>query len=178
MVEYIDGKPVKFDPTVCQDPRHLASPTRPSATASRPGRPTPSSRWSQIYDLLAKLGGPHGVIRQTEFFLYTKQRPPTRSTAAATWATAIPECTGWIRADKGDFRLVKEAGLKETGMLTSCSDYHIFQKLKFKSRKECMDGLSARWWTRHSRPACGRAATWRTSPGPTSTASCCPSSSG
>ena len=24
-------------------------------------------------------------------------------------------------------------------MLTSCSDYHIFHKLKFKSRKECMD---------------------------------------
>ena len=35
--------------------------------------------------------------------------------------------------------LVREAGLKETGMLTSCSDYHIFNKLKFKSRKECMD---------------------------------------
>ncbi len=29
--------------------------------------------------------------------------------------------------------------MKETGMLTSCSDYHIFQKLKFKSRQECMD---------------------------------------
>ena len=39
----------------------------------------------------------------------------------------------------GDFRLVQEARLKETGMLTSCSDYHIFHKLKFKSRKECMD---------------------------------------
>ena len=50
-----------------------------------------------------------------------------------------PECTGWIRAVKGDFRLVKEAGLKETGMLTSCSDYHIFQKLKFRTRKECLE---------------------------------------
>ena len=40
---------------------------------------------------------------------------------------------------KGDFRLVREAGLKETGMLTSSSDYHIFNKLGFKSRKECMD---------------------------------------
>ena len=36
-------------------------------------------------------------------------------------------------------RLVKEAGLKETGMLTSSSDYHIFQKLKFPSRQACMD---------------------------------------
>jgi len=50
-----------------------------------------------------------------------------------------PECTGWIRAVKGDFRLVKEAGLKETGMLTSCSDYHVFHKLKFRSRKDCID---------------------------------------
>ena len=36
---------------------------------------------------------------------------------------------------------MKEAGLKESGLLTnwSCSDYHIFQKLKFRSRQECMD---------------------------------------
>ena len=51
----------------------------------------------------------------------------------------IASSTGWIRAVKGDFRLVKEAGLQETGMLTSSSDYHIFNKLKFKSRQDCMD---------------------------------------
>ena len=91
-----------------------------------------------IYDLLAKLGGPNGVIRQTEFFLYTNNDRETLDRCREL-GHQYPECTGWIRADKGDFRLVREAGLKETGMLTSCSDYHIFQKLKFKSRQQCMD---------------------------------------
>jgi isopropylmalate/homocitrate/citramalate synthase len=88
--------------------------------------------------MLAKLGGPKGVIRQTEFFLYTKNDRLTLDKCREL-GHKFPECTGWIRAVKGDFRLVKEAGLKETGMLTSCSDYHIFNKLKFKSRKECID---------------------------------------
>ena len=87
---------------------------------------------------MAKLGGPNGVIRQTEFFLYTKNDRETLDRCREL-GHKFPECTGWIRAVKGDFRLVREAQLKESGMLTSCSDYHIFQKLKFKSRKECMD---------------------------------------
>ena len=40
-----------------------------------------------------------------------------------------PEVTGWIRANKNDLKLVKSMGLKETGMLTSVSDYHIHLKL-------------------------------------------------
>ena len=92
----------------------------------------------KVYDMLARLGGPNGVIRQTEFFLYTKNDRATLDRCREL-GHKYPECTGWIRAVKGDFRLVREAGLKETGMLTSCSDYHIFNKLKFKSRQECMD---------------------------------------
>ena len=38
--------------------------------------------------------------------------------------------TSWIRANKKDFQLVKDMGLKETGILVSCSDYHIFYKMK------------------------------------------------
>ena len=49
----------------------------------------------------------------------------------------FPEVTSWIRANKKDFELVKEIGLKETGILVSCSDYHIFYKLKMK-RSEAM----------------------------------------
>ena len=50
----------------------------------------------------------------------------------------FPEVTSWIRANKEDFKLVKEMGLKETGMLMSCSDYHIFKKLN-KTREQAMD---------------------------------------
>ena len=49
-----------------------------------------------------------------------------------------PEITSWIRASKEDVPLVKQFGLKETGILTSVSDYHIFLKLN-KKRSEAMD---------------------------------------
>ncbi len=41
--------------------------------------------------------------------------------------------TGWICADAKDLSIVKGLGLKETGILTSVSDYHVF--LKFKSNR-------------------------------------------
>ena len=90
-----------------------------------------------IFDFLHRLGGPNGVIRQSEFFLYS----PTDREAVEKCLEKnykFPEVTGWIRAVKSDFKLVKEMGLKETGILTSASDYHIFLKLK-KSRKDAME---------------------------------------
>ena len=45
---------------------------------------------------------------------------------------------GMIRASEEDFKLVKEIGMKETGILVSCSDYHIFLKLKM-TRRQAMD---------------------------------------
>ncbi|HEY3083420.1 MAG TPA: 2-isopropylmalate synthase [Chloroflexota bacterium] len=82
----------------------------------------------RIYDLLGRLDGGAGVIRQSEFFLYTeKDRQAVRACLAL--GRRYPEVTGWIRAVGSDFRLVKEAGLAESGILTSCSDYHIHRKL-------------------------------------------------
>jgi isopropylmalate/homocitrate/citramalate synthase len=82
-----------------------------------------------LYDLLHRLGGPHGVIRQSEFFLYTdKDREAVERCLEKGYK--YPEITGWVRATKEDLRLVKEMGLRETGILTSASDYHIFLKLK------------------------------------------------
>ena len=46
----------------------------------------------------------------------------------------FPEVTSWIRASKEDFKLVKEIGMKQTGILVSCSDYHIFLKLKMTTK--------------------------------------------
>lgn len=137
VVEYIDGKPIEFDFNAVKDRSILISDTTfRDGQQARP--PYTLEQMVRIYDLLAQLSGPNGVIRQTEFFLYTKNDRETLDKCRELGHT-YPECTGWIRAVKGDFRLVKEAGLKETGMLTSSSDYHIFQKLKFRSRKECMD---------------------------------------
>ena len=137
VVEYIDGKAVVFDFGAVKDRNILISDTTfRDGQQARP--PYTVDQMVHIYDLMSRLGGPNGVIRQTEFFLYTKNDRETLDRCRAL-GHKYPECTGWIRALKGDFRLVKEAGLKETGVLTSCSDYHIFQKSKFRSRAECMD---------------------------------------
>ncbi|MDI6640889.1 MAG: 2-isopropylmalate synthase [Elusimicrobiota bacterium] len=89
-----------------------------------------------LFKLMHKLGGPKGKIRASEFFLYTKKdRQAIEKCRSLSYK--YPEITGWIRAKKEDFQLVKKLGLKETGILTSCSDYHIFLKLK-KTRKEAL----------------------------------------
>jgi isopropylmalate/homocitrate/citramalate synthase len=101
---------------------------------SRP--PYTPGQIADIFDFLHRMSGPKGVIRQTEFFLYSeKDREAVRLCMERGYR--FPEITGWIRANKNDFKLVKEIGLKETGILTSCSDYHIFLKLNL-SRKEAL----------------------------------------
>ncbi|HOI73580.1 MAG TPA: histone-lysine N-methyltransferase [Syntrophales bacterium] len=95
----------------------------------------------QIVDLFTfmhRLGGPRGVIRQTEFFLYGNRDREAVERCQALGFT-FPEVTGWIRAAIDDVHLVKQAGLRETGILTSVSDYHIFLKLN-KTRRQAMDG--------------------------------------
>ncbi len=93
-----------------------------------------------LYDMLHRLGGPNGVIRQTEFFLYS-DRDKEAVQRCLEKGYRYPEITGWIRADKGDFKLVREMGLKETGILTSVSDYHIFLKLGKNRRAALIDYL-------------------------------------
>jgi len=137
IIEYIDGKPVEFDTrSLLQRDIFITDTTFRDGQQARP--PYTVEQMVKIYDMISKLGGPNGIIRQTEFFLYTKNDREALDQCRGL-GHKYPECTGWIRANKGDFRLVKEAGLKETGMLTSCSDFHIFNKLKFKDRKECID---------------------------------------
>ena len=90
-----------------------------------------------IYKLLAKLGGPYGIIRQTEFFIYSKKDREALEKCMEL-GYQFPEITSWIRACKEDFRLVRELGIKETGILVSCSDYHIFKKMKM-TRQQVLD---------------------------------------
>ncbi len=90
-----------------------------------------------LYKMLNRLGGERGVIRQSEFFVYTeKDRKAVEECMALGYK--FPEITTWIRAKREDFALVRDMGIKETGILISCSDYHIFKKLGL-SRKEAME---------------------------------------
>ncbi|MCL2356287.1 MAG: 2-isopropylmalate synthase [Defluviitaleaceae bacterium] len=87
-----------------------------------------------MYKALHRLGGSKGKIRQSEFFLYSK-RDRDAAYDCMNMGYEFPEVTGWIRATKKDFELVKEVGLKETGILVSCSDYHIFLQMKMTRRQ-------------------------------------------
>ena len=90
-----------------------------------------------LYSLLHKLGGPRGIIRQSEFFVYTeKDREAVKRCMDLGYE--FPEITSWIRASKKDFELVKSLGIKETGVLVSCSDYHIYNKMGL-TRAKAMD---------------------------------------
>jgi isopropylmalate/homocitrate/citramalate synthase len=91
---------------------------------------------ARIYDFLHEIDGGTGLIRQCEFYLYSK-RDRKAVELCKQRGYKYPEITGWIRATAADFRLVTEMGLAETGILTSASDYHIFLKLR-KTRAQAL----------------------------------------
>ena len=91
----------------------------------------------ELYKMLHKLGGKNGIIRQSEFFLYSdKDKEAVKKCLELGYD--FPEVTSWIRANEKDFELVKQFGIKETGILVSCSDYHIFKKMNM-TRRQAMD---------------------------------------
>ncbi len=90
-----------------------------------------------LFKLESRLGGPYGLVRQSEFFLYT-ERDREALERCQNLGLRFPEITTWIRANEKDFQLVKKAGVQETGILVSCSDYHIFKKMHL-TRSQAMD---------------------------------------
>ena len=94
---------------------------------------------SRLFDLFHRLSGPNGILRQSEFFLYSEKDREILQEDQNKGYT-YPEVTGWIRAHPKDFELVRSLGLKEVGMLTSISDYHIFLKLR-KTRRQVLDAF-------------------------------------
>ena len=108
-----------------------------------------------LYKMLHRLGGPRGLVRQSEFFVYT-DKDKEAMLRCMDLGYEFPEITTWIRAKKEDFELVRSLGIKETGILVSCSDYHIFKKLGL-SRGEALDhylGVVKRAFDAGIRPRC------------------------
>lgn len=99
--------------------------------------PYSSKQMVDIYKMLHRLGGKKGIVRQTEFFVYS-QKDREALLACMDLGFEFPEITTWIRASKEDFALVRDIGIKETGILVSCSDYHIFNKMGL-TRKQALD---------------------------------------
>ncbi len=117
--------------------------------------PYTSDQIVDVYKMLHRLGGPNGIVRQSEFFVYTKKdREAVEKCMALGYD--FPEITTWIRAKKEDFKLAKDIGIKETGILVSCSDYHIFKKLGM-TRGQAMDhylGVVKEAFSAGIRPRC------------------------
>lgn len=89
-----------------------------------------------VFDYLHQMSGRRGIIRQSEFFLYTKKDKEAVEKCKEK-GYQYPIITGWIRAKKDDLAAVRSLGLTETGILTSVSDYHIFLKMSL-DRKRAM----------------------------------------
>lgn len=133
---------VSFDDTFIM-PRP-ASPMVITDTTFRDGQqarpPYSAEQISHIFDLLHQLGGMKGLISQSEFFLYSDKDKKAVEYCMEKDYT-YPEITGWIRCNKEDLKLVRDMGLRETGMLTSVSDYHIYLKLQKDREKAKKDYL-------------------------------------
>jgi isopropylmalate/homocitrate/citramalate synthase len=99
--------------------------------------PFTSAQILKLYDFMHELGGPHGLIRQCEFFVYSQQDRQALEMCRSR-GYRFPEITTWIRATEADFNLVKELKIRETGILVSCSDFHIYKKMNL-TRKKAMD---------------------------------------
>ena len=91
----------------------------------------------RLYDLLGELGGP--IVRQTELFAYTEL---DREAIAACRERPGPEVTTWMRASLDDLKAVRATGVKETGILVSCSDYHIYLKMQ-RTRRQAADDYTS-----------------------------------
>jgi isopropylmalate/homocitrate/citramalate synthase len=90
-----------------------------------------------LYDLLAAMGG--RVIRQAEFFAYTAA---DREAIAACQQRPGPEVTTWMRASTEDLKNVRQTGVRETGILLSASDYHIYLKMNRTRRQAAEEYLN------------------------------------
>jgi isopropylmalate/homocitrate/citramalate synthase len=127
-----DHKLISIDPA---DELVITDTTFRDGQQARP--PYTVQQIESIFDFLHRLSGANGVIRQTEFFLYSKRDRESVERCLAK-GYRYPEITAWIRAVEQDLDLVLDMGLKETGILTSVSDYHIFFKLN-SSRAKIME---------------------------------------
>ena len=95
----------------------------------------------KYFDLLHELDNGTGTIDAVEVFIYQKRDLWTLEKLLER-GYDFPRVTTWTRDTPKDIRdLVKISGgkIKETGMLASCSDHHIFDRLSFRSKEEAVE---------------------------------------
>ena len=132
--ETIDGQPVTFDFAArARAPLAITDTTFRDGQQARP--PYTRKQTVDLYRLLGRLSGPNRVITATEFFVYSDSDIAALEACLEEYRAnpTYPEPTCWIRGLTDDalfLKLMQHLGVRETGILTSCSDYHVFLKLR------------------------------------------------
>ncbi len=101
----------------------------------------PSEARVKYFDLLHDLDNGTGRIEQVEVFIYQK-RDIWCLEQLLDRGYDFPRVTTWTRATPKDIKLMVDVSggrVKETGMLASSSDHHIFDKLGYRSKEEAIE---------------------------------------
>ena len=91
----------------------------------------------RYFDMLHTLDNETGSIEKLEVFIYQK-RDRWLLEKLLERGYNFPQVTTWTRATPKDIKLlvdVSQGMVKETGILASSSDHHIFDKLKHRSKE-------------------------------------------
>jgi Isopropylmalate/homocitrate/citramalate synthases len=101
------------------------------------GLPLTTKQSIRIYEILCRFTRNSGAIRQAEFFVYRRSDLDALREAQRRCQSGHPiEPTTWIRASTKDVKLIQSLGVRESGLLASISDYHVFHKFTPGGRKQ------------------------------------------
>ena len=141
--------PIELEPQAAQPPAETPAdyPKLITDTTLRDGAQDarfalfPNEARLRYVDLLHELDNGSGRIYAVETFIYQK-RDLWLLDKLFEREYECPRITTWIRAnpkDVKDLHEVSQGRVKETGMLASSSDHHIFDKLGFQSKEEAIE---------------------------------------
>lgn len=134
-------------PTSVPSPSARSHPKRITDTTLRDGSQDPCfalfphETKLRYYDLLHELDNGTGRIENVEVFIYQK-RDQWVLEKLLERSYEFPQVTTWTRATPKDIKLLVELSqgrVKETGMLASASDHHIFDKLDHPSKEAAIE---------------------------------------
>src|SRR5689334_12250035 len=121
-IAFPDGRPPSF-------PSEAWATETTHRDGQQGGLPLSAETGIRIYELMCRFSGTSGALRQAEFFVYREADRRMLAGALERHAGGAPvEPTTWIRASTADAALVRDLGVRETGMLASASDLHTFAK--------------------------------------------------
>ena len=104
------------------------------------GLPLTLDQSLRIYEILCRFTGRSGAIRQAEFFVYRQSDRDAVQAIQQRYTSGAPiQPTTWIRASAKDVKLIQSLGIRESGLLASISDYHVFHKFKPGGRTQAAE---------------------------------------